>query len=565
VDRVSNIFVRGRTKECVGTSKSYYLVTVVTTRDYLDLLLANSAFDKYYRMKRRSDDKKSRVSWSAAEDDGLLKAALEDKQNREAEGDADDEEDWDEIAKNIPGKTPVQCLKRYMVVNKRKGNDEIDVASSSTAVTTETATKTSHSQEERKMTPEKKQEVEKGALDEEEEEDDDDDEEDDDDDDGKDSKRPRKEGDSSTKWLPEDVDLLKKLVENYKDSAPRWNEIAANFSVRTAIDCLTKWQTITNPPVIKGKGSWTGEEDAILREKRRQYGRKWAKIAAHLPGRQGKQCRERFVNHLDPELKKGEWTDDEEAILIAMHEVHGNRWANISKQLRGRSDNDVKNHWYSTIQRKFQQHGKEKLIQAARQQVNMMQSIGTMPNQQPASQSQWPPGPYNQAMSAHPPPPPPQYAHHPPPHPPSVQQPPYTHSSSAGGYPYHQPQPPQGHLPNAPPEGTAYMYPHPSSHQHGGHMPPPHPYYHPHYSHPSSLQALHGGPSHTTSSATASRLHIGGAAGSESGSPGASTTGNLGTEGSPKDSRDPSAGHFPMQGARQGDPNREGDDIKKER
>jgi hypothetical protein len=158
-------------------------------------------------------------------------------------------------------------------------------------------------------------------------------------------------------------------------AAPRWNEIAANFSNRTAIDCLTKWQTITNPPVIKGKGSWTAEEDAILREKRRQYGRKWAKIAAHLPGRQGKQCRERFVNHLDPELKKGEWTDDEEAILIAMHEHHGNRWANISKQLPGRSDNDVKNHWYSTIQRKFQQHGKEVCF---RKKIKRVEEIGNM-------------------------------------------------------------------------------------------------------------------------------------------------------------------------------------------
>lgn len=128
---------------------------------------------------------------------------------------------------------------------------------------------------------------------------------------------------------------------------------------KTAIDCLTKWQTLSTPPVIKGKGSWTAEEDNILRDKRALYGRKWAKIAAHLPGRQGKQCRERFVNHLDPELKKGEWTDDEEAILIALHEHHGNRWANIAKQLPGRSDNDVKNHWYSTIQRKFQQHGKD--------------------------------------------------------------------------------------------------------------------------------------------------------------------------------------------------------------
>jgi hypothetical protein len=148
-------------------------------------------------------------------------------------------------------------------------------------------------------------------------------------------------------------------VDQYKNAAPRWNEVAQQFPLRTAIDCLAAWQTDTHPPVIKGKGSWTADEDAVLLEMRKRFGRKWAKIAQHLPGRQGKQCRERFVNHLDPALKKGEWTDDEEAILIAMHEHHGNRWANISKQLPGRSDNDVKNHWYSTIQRKFMQHGKD--------------------------------------------------------------------------------------------------------------------------------------------------------------------------------------------------------------
>ena len=140
---------------------------------------------------------------------------------------------------------------------------------------------------------------------------------------------------------------------------PRWNQIASNFSGKAAIDCLSKYQSISNPPVIKGKGSWTPEEDETLKEKRKQFGRKWAKIASFLPGRQGKQCRERFVNHLDPDLRKGDWTDNEESILIAMHERHGNRWAAISKQLPGRSDNDVKNHWYSTIQRKFQQHGKD--------------------------------------------------------------------------------------------------------------------------------------------------------------------------------------------------------------
>ena len=142
-------------------------------------------------------------------------------------------------------------------------------------------------------------------------------------------------------------------------ASPDWSSIASNFPNWTAINCLSKWKELSKTSTVKGKGSWTPEEDAILREKRALYGRKWSKIASYLPGRQGKQCRERYVNHLDPLLKKGEWTDDEEAILIACHQRNGNRWAVIAKELPGRSDNDVKNHWYSTIQRKFNVHGKD--------------------------------------------------------------------------------------------------------------------------------------------------------------------------------------------------------------
>ena len=143
-------------------------------------------------------------------------------------------------------------------------------------------------------------------------------------------------------------------------SGPDWNAIASNFEGKDSVDCQGKWKALhPQGSLIKGKGSWTPEEDQILREKRHQYGRKWAKIASFLPGRQGKQCRERYVNHLDPDLKKGDWDDTEEAVLIAGHQRHGNRWAQIAKELPGRSDNDVKNHWYSTIQRKFQQQGKD--------------------------------------------------------------------------------------------------------------------------------------------------------------------------------------------------------------
>jgi hypothetical protein len=153
-------------------------------------------------MKRRSDEKKSKVSWSASEDDALLKAVLEDNQDREAEGgDAEDEEDWDEIAKSITGKTPVQCLKRYMVINRRKRGE------SSTEVKSEIeSTVNTEPDEETKVSS---RDVGKAEAADEHDEGEDEEE--------KEPKRARKEGDTSMRWPQDDLDLLKKLVENYKD------------------------------------------------------------------------------------------------------------------------------------------------------------------------------------------------------------------------------------------------------------------------------------------------------------------------------------------------------------
>lgn len=148
-------------------------------------------------------------------------------------------------------------------------------------------------------------------------------------------------------WTKEEDKIL--LCAINQDGRKNWKYIATLLQNKIPIECFYRFRKI-NPAIKKSK--WTVEEDNLLLRLHATHGNNWAKIAKLMKSRGTKQIRDRFINNLDPKIKRGNFTIDEDLKILKLKMIYGNKWSLISKHFPDRSPDIIKSRYYSSVKNK---------------------------------------------------------------------------------------------------------------------------------------------------------------------------------------------------------------------
>lgn len=151
---------------------------------------------------------------------------------------------------------------------------------------------------------------------------------------------------TTKRWTKFQDESLRASVKFYGEK--NWKAIAERVPGRNHAQCLQRWRKVLKPGLVKGH--WSYEEDQILDNLVRQGVNNWGQISDQIPGRTPKQCRERWKNHLDPQINKGPYMEHEDKVILEAQARLGNKWSQIAQMLKGRTEDSVKIRWKSLKQ-----------------------------------------------------------------------------------------------------------------------------------------------------------------------------------------------------------------------
>jgi hypothetical protein len=157
----------------------------------------------------------------------------------------------------------------------------------------------------------------------------------------------KKEKKKTTWTKEEDVELLS--LTRGQQRRFNWLAICKSIPSKTPMQCYQRYRSIN--PNIK-KGTWSEAEDKCLIRAVNEHGRVWKDIARlYFTNRNSKQIRDRYVNYLDPIIVHSKFSIDEDLLLIELQKTYGNKWTTIKTFFKTRSMDMLKNRFNSALKR----------------------------------------------------------------------------------------------------------------------------------------------------------------------------------------------------------------------